>query len=170
VTTATRPDIKPSRTSIEYALEVASLLAVFAAVSIIATAWGSLPDRVPSHFGAAGNPDAFGAKGSVLAPAVLTVGLYLLFSVVQLIPPRLYNYPVHISADNALAQYSLVRTCLAAIKAGICTFLAFGTWLTIQVALGQRQGLGSWFIPGVLLATILPMVWYGTATYRQRKA
>jgi uncharacterized membrane protein len=150
--------------------ETASLLAVFAAAAIIATSWDTLPDRVPSHFGAAGAPDAFGSKGNVLAPPALTAGLYLFFSVFQLIPPRLYNYPVQISADNALVQYSLARTMLAAVKACTCMLLAGGTWLGVQVALGLRPGLGVLFLPAVLLLAAVPMIWYATATRREHKA
>ena len=170
MTTDARPNLKPARTSVEYALEAVSLIAVVAAVSIIGSSWGSLPERVSRHFGAAGTPDAFGSKGSILAPAALSLGLYLLLSLVQLVPPRLYNYPVRISQGNALAQYRLARKCLAAVKAAICVLLALGTWLSVQVALGHREGLGAWFIPGVVLAVASPLVWYGLAASRERSA
>jgi uncharacterized membrane protein len=152
------------------AFDLLSAVSVLVSVGIVASSWGSLPERTPSHFATTGIADAYGSKANVLAPVLLAVGLYLLFSVVQRIPPRFYNYPVRITADNAAAQYGLARACLAAIKATLSAILACGTWLTVQVALGHRQGLGGWFLPGVLLAVIIPMLWYGSAAYRQRHA
>lgn len=146
------------------------MVAVVASLAIVASFWSSLPERVPSHFGAGGDPDAYGSKGNVLTPALLSVALYLLFTLVQRIPPRFYNYPVQINADNALAQYSLARACVVAVKAAISVMLACGTWLTVQAALGHRQGLGSWFLPGVLLVVGLPVLWYAAAAFRHRKA
>jgi uncharacterized membrane protein len=170
VTAPSLPQVVTPRSRIETALEVVSVSSVLAALGIVGSFWDALPERVPRHFGAAGNPDAFGSKGNILIPALLAVGLYVLLTLIQRIPPRLYNYPVRISADNAVAQYSAARACLAAIKAAVSVLLACGTWLTVQVALGHRQGLGGWFLPGLLVAIILPMVWYGSAAFRHRKA
>jgi uncharacterized membrane protein len=170
MTASSRPDIVPARSRVTRVLEGASLLAVAASVAVTASSWSALPDRVPTHFGAAGHADAFGSKSYVLTPALLALGAYLLFSLVQLVPPRFYNYPTQVTPDNALVQYSLARTCLALVKAAMCVMLACGTWLTVEVALGERDGLGMWFLPGALLATVLPMAWYAAAVYRRRIA
>lgn len=167
---SSRPDLVPARSRLEGALEVVSLLAVAACVGVAAVYWDALPQRVPSHFGVGGNPDAYGSKSSVLTPVVAALGLHLLFTVIQRIPARYYNYPVRITADNALAQYRLARRCLATIKAGISLALACGVWMTVQVALGHRQGLSGWFLPGVLMVTLLPVIWYASAAYRQRRS
>lgn len=159
-----------ARSRFENALEVVSLLAVAAAIAVVAGSWGVLPDRVPSHFGATGHPDAYGSKGNVLIPVGLAVGLYLLFSLVQRLPRRFYNYPVQITASNADVQYRLAREGLASIKAVLSVLVASGTWLTTQVALGQRNGLGSWFVPAVLLSVLLLAASYARAAYRKRNA
>lgn len=165
-----RPDLAPTRSKLDRALEVAALLAILSAGAIVARSWSTLPNRVPKHFGASGLPDAFGSKSHALAPALLALGLYVLFTLVQLIPPRFYNYPARVTEDTAHVQYRLARSCLTFVKAGISVVLACGTWLTVQVALGQRDGLGMWFLPVAVLAALLPMLWFGAAAYRQRKA
>lgn len=159
----------PPRTSLEYVLEAISIGALLACAFVVVGAWGALPEHIPSHFGAAGSPDAYGSKGNVTLPAVLALVMYVLFSLVQRTSPRKYNYPVDISADNAVEHYRAARQWLAVVKVAICLALACGTWLTVQVALGHRQGLGVWFVPGTLMALLSPVVWYASTTYRRRK-
>ena len=54
--------------------------------------WNDLPERVPTHFGINGEPDAFGSKKSALIPIVvlMTVGLgiYFLIKNIDKIDPK----------------------------------------------------------------------------------
>ncbi len=54
--------------------------------------WNELPERVPTHFGIDGTPDAFGSKSSALIPIVIlmTVGLgiYFLIKNIDKIDPK----------------------------------------------------------------------------------
>lgn len=169
VTVSPRPDITPARTRIEYVLDMIALLAVVFALAIVADAWEALPERVPRHFNAAGEPDAYGSKASVLIPALTALVLYVVLSLAQRVRPRRYNYPLRITEDNAAVQYRLARLYLAVTKAAVIILLASGTWLTIQVALGHRQGLGGWYLPAFLGTVTLTMVGYGIAAYRRRR-
>jgi uncharacterized membrane protein len=121
--------------------------------------WSLLPERVPSHFGASGQADAWSARGFVwLLPAV-TVFVYLLLTLVSLIPPRYYNYPWRITEENAPRQVRIVRRLLCVLKAELVWLFVYLTWQTIRVALGQVSGLGSTFLP-VTLAVVFGTVLY----------
>ena len=54
--------------------------------------WNDLPERVPTHFGISGKPDAYGSKISALAPIgiLMTVGLgiYFLIKNIDKIDPK----------------------------------------------------------------------------------
>lgn len=169
MTSSPGPDVVPPRARVEYALELVSILALSSTLAFIASSWDALPERVPTHFGASGLADAYGSKNTIVTPAVLALGSYVLFSLVQWIPPRFYNYPLRISADNAVTNYRLARIYLALIKAAVSVILAVGTWQSVEVALGQRQGLASWFLPVVLLLPVPLLVSIAYLSYRQRK-
>lgn len=74
-------------------LRVLFVLAAFSLPFVyVAYLWPTLPERVPIHFGADGQPDRFGPRGQVLlAPGILmTVGLgaYLLLRNLRRIDPK----------------------------------------------------------------------------------
>ena len=69
-------------------------LGIIAAMFIAAAVrWGSVPDRIPTHWNAAGQVDGYGGKfsGLLLMP-IITAGLYLLLKYIPRIDPARRNY------------------------------------------------------------------------------
>jgi len=55
----------------------------------LATIWSKLPDRVPTHFNIAGNPDDWSGKTTLLfLPGALGIGIYLLMLVIPYLDPK----------------------------------------------------------------------------------
>lgn len=156
---ASRPQIQPARSRLEWALELVSIIAALAPTSMVAFLWRSLPERVPSHFDAVGKPDAFASKESLLVPVCLSLGLYVLLTAIQFVPSWRYNYPTLITSENAERQYRKGRMVLASAKALLTLVIASATFLTMQVGLGLRAGLGALFLPITLGAALLLVIW-----------
>lgn len=81
----------------------ANLLTVMTALTVaIGYAW--LPDSIPTHFNLAGQPDAWGSKGSVWMLVVVNIvivgGLTLLSRY-----PKVFNYPAPVTEENAQTLY-----------------------------------------------------------------
>ena len=168
MTTAARPFVAPPRSRLEKTLEVLSALAMAASWAIIGWYWESLPETVPTHFGAGGVPDAYGSRGNITVPAFLSLAMYVLFTGVTLIPPRFHNSPVEVSEENAAILVELTRTMVAWMKLALTTGLAWGTWSTVQTALGRQHGLGWFFLPLLVIAVFTPLVVYVRRMYRAR--
>ena len=71
-----------------------------------------LPNRVPTHFGITGQPNAWGSpSGMFLLPAIGTA-VYLILSVVALFPST-FNYPARVTPQNrplfAWIQWSILE-------------------------------------------------------------
>lgn len=64
----------------------------------------ALPEVVPMHFDASGQPDAYGHRSTVLWVSLLFVVLTVGCAVISR-HPRLFNYPVPITEDKAEAMY-----------------------------------------------------------------
>jgi uncharacterized membrane protein len=115
------------------------------AAGIAAAAWTSLPDRVPTHFGADGSPDGWGERWTVwLLPAVavlMNIGLAVLERY-----PQIYNYPVRITEANAARQYGLAVDLITLLRLEMAWMFAGLTWGTVQVAKGEVEGLGISFL------------------------
>ena len=66
--------------------------------------WGNIPDKIPSHYNAAGVVDSYGGKGSILIMPIVGAGLYIMMTVVSFFP-SVWNTPVKITEKNYLFVY-----------------------------------------------------------------
>ncbi len=151
-----RPVLEISRTYEDWFLDAASLIGLILLVSCLIYYWPLLPNTIPTHFGFSGQPDDWGGKSTVIILPVTAVLLYILLSAVSYFP-HTYNYPWAITEKNARAQYLLARSLLGWMKAEIIWLFLYLTWITILIALGQKDSLGpaSIFIfLGVIFGTV----------------
>lgn len=140
-----RPKIKLEFQSIDSILEAVAALSLVALLLLPFLNYGQMPDEIPTHFNVKGVPDGFGGKGTIW----LLPGLGLIFYIGFLILnryPHTFNYPVKITPDNALKQYTLATRIIRGMKAVVILLFAILTHGAINVALGKSSNLGSHFI------------------------
>jgi uncharacterized membrane protein len=154
-----RPDLKLQRTPADNILEAVAILSLLAMGLLIVHYWPAIPDRVPTHFGATGQPDSFGGKGSLFFLPVLSICMYVMLTVFYRFP-QIYNYPTTLTEQNAARQYSLARTMMQLLKAEVLLIFCYMEWQTIDVALAGSSGMGKFFLPLLLLATTGPLILY----------
>ena len=79
---AERPKLKITFKTVDICIEIASIMVLLLMWFHLILAFGNLPDTVPSHFNAAGQPDNYSGKGFLwFLPALGTlmyVGLFIL--------------------------------------------------------------------------------------------
>lgn len=147
---AKRPIIKLPLRKEEVILELLSLASIIGMILIIVQFWADLPQKIPTHFGAAGQADGWGNKNSIFQLPVIAVFLYLLLTIINQFP-HIFNYPWKITEENARIQYQIARTSNTIIKTEILLVFTYLQWSTVQVALGKSSGLGILFLPLFLL-------------------
>lgn len=112
----------------------------------ILSRYSSLPDRVPVHFGIAGNPDRWGSKSDLFIFVALVWGLTLLFYVFILAVPRLGRNPqllnlphkeefLKLTPEKQAPYWELLREFMAgmAVSVNLIFYLIIrGTLLLIQ--------------------------------------
>jgi uncharacterized membrane protein len=107
------------------AIQIGLIVAMFAAAAV---RWGSVPDRIPVHWNAAGEVDGYGGKfeGLLLVP-LLAVGLYLLLLLIPRIDPARRNYAAF------AGTYLLLRV----------SFLVYLTFLMLvtQLSIGREESV-----------------------------
>lgn len=148
-------------------LELTALLGLIFQGIVLIQWWPQLPAVVPTHFGAYGLPDAWGAKSSLFLLPAIAVGLYIILSAASCFP-GLYNYPVRITEDNYRAQYILARLLLCFLKTEIIWIFASLNYLTLLTALGIRSGLGIFFMPVTLLVIFITIGIYFAQAFQNR--
>ncbi|MCI5082115.1 MAG: DUF1648 domain-containing protein [Saprospiraceae bacterium] len=153
-----RPKLKLENTPWQQAMEIVSILALLAMISILLYHFSSLPDRVPIHYNALGEADGWSSKISLFTLPGLGISLYILLTLINR-APHLFNFPKEVTAENAQEMYQIGRSLNTSLKAFILLAFCFILWESIQTALGNQSGLGIWFLPIFLLGI------GGTITY-----
>ena len=128
-------------------LQGLGLLFLLAVTVFIASRWDSLPAEIPAHFNAAGQPESFGPKSSLLSLLVISWVGYGLFTVLSYFP-KFWNLPV-----KTPRAYQIAGILMPVL--GLMLALIFG-WVSLRSA--QGLGLGSWFMPAVLAGVGVPVL------------
>jgi uncharacterized membrane protein len=107
--------------------QLALIGAMFATAAI---RWGSVPDRIPIHWNAAGEVDGYGGRfaGLLLEP-LMTLGMYLLIKYIPRIDPARKNYA------SFAGTYLLIRVVFV-------VYLAFVYGVT-NLAIGREKAVAA---------------------------
>jgi len=146
-------------------------LSLFALALLLWITWSALygsnrlPDRVPTHFDAAGNPNAWGSPvGMTLMPAIAIV-LYLLMSLVTRYPGA-FHYPVRATRENIDRLQTITVDMVAWLKVeNICLFLVL-QWAFIQAARTANGHLFPMILPFFIVAIFATIGWHVIAMFR----
>lgn len=160
---AHRPVLQIPFSQLEITLEVIAAVCLIGMWGVVLLSWPELPDTIPVHFNAAGEPDGWGSKITLFfLPAIGT----FLFAVLTVLSrfPHVYNYPCSITPENARTQYSLARTMIVGLKAELVGLFLYLEWTIVNSGIGNGEGPGLWFLPVFLL------VLFGTISYYLVKA
>ncbi len=154
-----RPKIRLTRTQWENSFDLLAIVAILYTIYIIFANYRAMPETIPSHFGFSGKPDAYSGKGTVFLLPIVSIILYAGMALVAR-KPHVFNYPVTITVANAEREYILARQFLATIRAAIVCMFTYLTWSLIEVAQGKTFGLGSFFLPVILVLMAVSIIIY----------
>jgi hypothetical protein len=155
------------RSALDWTLEVGTVLVLAGMFVWLASAWPDLPDDVPRHYNAAGEPDAWGSKRGLWLLPVVGASTYLLLTAVGHFPSS-WNLPAGVDRNRPEVQRLVVRL-MVVIKFSAVVTLAYISWTGISVGLGRSRGLGVGFLPVFLLGTILPVLYFVLRLRRLRR-
>jgi len=150
------PIIQEDKSSFERTLRIASIVGVLSLFFLTVVYWSQLPDSIPSHYNAAGEPDSWSGKGSLLILPIVGLVIYIGLSILTRFP-HLYNFPWKITEENKERQFHLAQMLVLSLKTEIIWLFGYIQWQTIQKALGKVDGLGtsfSFIFLGVIFGTI----------------
>lgn len=117
-------------------LAVAGLVAT---VIIVAAQYGTLPDRVPTHFDANGVVNGWGGKHDLWMMPVFACLMYATLTLVRFVPERTISMPVNES--QRAAALPMCMEMLGWIKAESMWMSAGIAWSMVAGAQGQDSTL-----------------------------
>ncbi len=141
--------------------ELPSLLLLAAMLVLLATTWPVAPDRIPTHWNAAGEVDGWGTRVTgLLLPPLFALGLYLVFLFAPRVDPGRANYA------SFPDTYLVIRTAVLAVMAlfyGIACLSARGVAVSVQVVAPLAVGL-LFVVLGSVMGKIRPNWFVGIRT------
>ena len=119
--------------------------------------WKDIPDMIATHFNAAGTPDSYGGKVTLVFEPILAV---LLWGVLAFIShfPQAWNFPVTVTEENKEKLYRIalrmlnilkVLVVLLCIYAGLASIISMSVWILWLL-------LGTVFV--VIILSIIQMI------------
>lgn len=118
-----------------------------------------LPDKIPIHFDGSGNPDNWGNKTSVIFTPILA--LFIFGGILGLSRfPAVFNYPFKITPENEESQRQNLSLMIQVLNLSVMILLAYLTYQSLQVALGQAEKLNPVGIYISLLILIGPIIFF----------
>ena len=154
-----RPDIKPAWSTLEKVLQAACAVILLAHIILLIRFWNTLPASIPKHFDFFGNPDDYGSKNTMLMLPILSVGLYVMLTLLERFP-RIYNFPVEINELNAAFMYQVARELMVVLKTVIVAVFAYIDFGTVETAKGVWKGLGFWNLPVFIVLLLGSTIYY----------
>lgn len=158
---------RPPRSAYEMVLETVGAIGLLLHGVLVMASWSSLPERIPHHFNLAGVPDGWGGKWVLLLMPAIAAVFYGGLTVIAL-NPRVWNWPVTITPENAAPQYAVGRSMLTWLKVEVAWLLLVITWSIVSVARGAAKGLGAWFVPVFVGAVFLTIIVHLILAFRWR--
>ena len=159
-----RPKITIPLTATDKMAEAAGWALVVALWALVIYNLAGLPHTIPTHFNAAGQPDGYGGKYTLLSLPLMATILFAGITALNKYP-HIFNYPTEITAENALRQYTAATRLLRYLKLVVVVIFFAIAQQTISTATGASAGLGLWFLPvtlvgilGIVVAGIVKMV------------
>jgi hypothetical protein len=125
--------------------------------------------RIPTHFNAAGTPDAWGSVHALWLLPAIALGLYLLMTWVARHPDA-FNFPVRVTPFNRRRLEEIALGMIAWLKAELLSFFAFIQWAAIRAARDPGHHFSAVPMPAFLGAVFLTMGLHLAAILRAGRA
>jgi len=124
-----------------------------------------LPDRIPTHFDVAGNPNGWGSPAMLLLLPVIAGALYVTLTVVSRFPSA-FRYSVSVTKENRPRLQEVTLDMLAWLKAELACLFAALQWWMIQAARTAEGRISPWLLPGFLAVVLATAGWHIFALFQ----
>jgi len=157
-----RPHVSLKMTPLEMLIEIAALAGISSNLILFAYYWPKLPDA------------AIGVTGGGLNQANIYIFVTMLPVIVYLVAtlfglfPRLFNYPVKITDENAPREYRLAANLMRYMKAEVALCILIIEWVFVQISMGEDMSFSPFFIPIFLGMLIVTLAYFLYEMFKQR--
>ena len=154
-----RPRIKPELNTLDRSLIATGNILILAVWIFVLLTFSGLPESIPIHFNASGQVDGFGSRMLIfilpLLSSILFAGLTILNR-----HPHVFNYPVRVTAQNALLLYKHASRMIRVLAVVIATVFLNTAIGCVFIARGYIDKLPIWLFPVELILPYSVIIYF----------
>lgn len=154
------PKVNPPRTAVDLSLEAVAVALLLALVGYVAANYASLPERIPMHFNASGQPDGWGHRSAIWLIPGISLALNVLLLVVSFIRPWYWNIPVRVTTENAAAVYRVTRRLLSNLRIVMTLMFSGITIGIVRIGHQHATSLPPWLLWASLGSIAITLLLY----------
>lgn len=148
--------IKIQLTQTDKIIEILGCLTLFSFWVMILISFSDLPEKIPIHYNALGEVDNYGKKSSVFLLPIIGTFLFIILTMINKNPEN-FNYKINITEENAEKQYTNATKMVRWLKFIVILVFFIIDYIGIQIAKGNAEGLGIYFLPLILGIVFIPI-------------
>jgi uncharacterized membrane protein len=154
-----RPTVELSYSALDLVLIGISIIGVLLSILPLLLHFTALPEVLPVHFDASGNPNGYGDKNLLFTIPIINLALLVGLEYLARMPHH-HNYMVEITPENASAQYHNSSLMLRFLTAINCLFFSWIVTRTLLISQTEVDGLGIYSVPLFLLGNLGGIVFF----------
>lgn len=162
-----RLKLDSEKTFLQKSFDIAAILFLLSSFVYVLLKWSILPEQVPIHFDASGDPDNWGPKSMLLLLPLIGTVIWIGLSILERYP-HVYNYIVRITEENAALQYRSAVTLIHFLKNTIAIMFALLTRESFLIGSGEQEALSPELLPLFLTIIFGSIVLYIIQSVRKR--
>jgi len=162
-----RPKLKIELTIADKIVEFVGWLLVILVWGLAIKSYSNLPNTIPTHYNVLGQANAFDGEVNILILPIVATVLFIGLTIINKYP-HIYNYPINITNDNALKQYTNATRLIRYLKLILVFIFCLISYQSIRNANGQTDGLGPWFLPLIILLIFVPLIYFIVWSFRNK--
>jgi uncharacterized membrane protein len=124
-----------------------------------------LPDKVPTHFDAVGNANAWGPPGTLWMLPVVAVVLYLIVTGISSLPTGART-AARFTPEGRLRFEALTRQMVSWLKLELVSLFACIQWFILSAIRQGSGGIPAAVMPVFLAAVFANVAWHTAAIFR----
>ncbi len=149
-----RPKIKVPFEPVDIITEAISVSLLLLLIVFTFTEYNGLPEIIPTHFNAQGIADGFSGKSMIWGLPVVGIVMYAGLFILNKFP-HIHNYMVNITEENAFKNYRFSTRIVRGANLFTAALFAYIQYTIITSAKGGSVTIGSWFLPVIIITSVL---------------
>ncbi|HTS44925.1 MAG TPA: DUF1648 domain-containing protein [Puia sp.] len=163
-----RPRLRPEPNQTDEIIELSGWIFVVILWGLSLYSYSTLPDRIPTHFDVVGMPDKWGSRNAFFVLPVVGTVVFIGLTILNRYP-YLFNYPVTITNENALAQYTNATKMMRWLKLSLGLLWCLINRFTYSISEGKANRFNYWLLSIPVLMILIPTIYFTTKSIKMDK-